>query len=97
MGPLGRHAHTLAFGSAPLSKVILFNNSGTASPSGNGGVVDSIIRKPINNPEDGSMPLSPSAQGLRDLQVPRDFQIKTAYVRKRRHTTLHGGNKEGDT
>ena len=38
-GPLGRHAHTLAFGSAPFTKVILFNNSG-ASPSGGGGVVD---------------------------------------------------------
>ena len=66
-GPLGRHAHTLAFGSAPFTKVILFNNSG-ASPSGGGGVVDSIINKPQgNNPEEFSLPQSPSAQGSRDF------------------------------
>jgi hypothetical protein len=45
VGPLGRHAHTLAFGSAPLTKVILFNNSGTTNPSDGGGVVDSIIKR----------------------------------------------------
>ena len=55
-GPLGRHAHTLAFGSAPFTKVILFNNSGS-NPSGGGGVVDSIINKPYGlNPEENSLP-----------------------------------------
>lgn len=34
VGPLGRHAHTLAFGSADLTKVILFNNAGPQGPSG---------------------------------------------------------------
>ena len=72
VGPLGRHAHTLAFGSAPFTKVILFNNSGQ-SPSGGGGVVDSIINKPYPS-EDVSLPQSPNGgAGSRDFQVPRDF------------------------
>jgi len=81
VGPLGRHAYTLAFGSAPLTKVILFNNSGPGSPSGGGGVVDAMIKKAAGlNQEEFSLPTSPTGQGQREFQVPRDFQIKTAYV-----------------
>jgi hypothetical protein len=65
IGPLGRHAHTLAFGSAPFTKVILFNNAGQ-SPSGGNGVVDQIINKPYI-PEDVSLPQSPSGHGSRDF------------------------------
>jgi hypothetical protein len=94
VGPLGRHAHTLAFGSADLSKVILFNNAGSQGPSGGGGVVDAMIKKAsgLNTPNEGNSQLMSPLSGAKDLQVPRDFQIKTAYVKKRRHTTLHGNN-----
>ena len=46
------------------------------------------------NPEEngGSLPVSPQGGNKGDFVVPRDFQIKTAYVRKRRHTT----NKDAD-
>jgi hypothetical protein len=46
------------------------------------------------NPEEntGTLPVSPQGGNKGDFVVPRDFQIKTAYVRKRRNTT----NKDAD-
>ena len=38
------------------------------------------------------MPVSPQGGNKGDAGIPRDFQIKTAYVGKRRRTT----NKDGD-
>ncbi len=46
----------------------------------------------LNPEEAGSLPVSPQGGNKGDFVVPRDFQIKTAYVRKRRNTT----NKEAD-
>jgi hypothetical protein len=92
---LGKNAYALAFGSADLSKILLFNNSGSKPQSPNGADANSSFMKKYLNPEEGgsTLPVSPQGGNKGDFVVPRDFQIKTAYVRKRRHTT----HKDADT
>jgi len=89
VGSLGKNAYALAFGSADLSKILLFNNSGSKPQSLTGGDANSSFMRKYLNPEDAgnSLPISPQGGNKGDFVVPRDFQIKTAYVRKRRHTT----------
>ena len=93
---LGKNAYALAFGSADLTKILIFSNSGQKQqPMSPQGDAASYFSKKANlNPEEGgSLPVSPQGGNKGDFVVPRDFQIKTAYVRKRRNTT----NKEADT
>lgn len=90
VGGLGKNAYALAFGSADLSKILLFNNSGSKPQSPKGGDANSSFMRKYLNPEDAggsSLPVSPQGGNKGDFVVPRDFQIKTAYVRKRRNTT----------
>ena len=92
---LGKNAYALAFGSADLTKILLFSNSGQQKhqPMSPQGDAASYFSKKVNNPEEsGSLPVSPQGGNKGDFMVPRDFQIKTAYVRKRRNTT----NKDAD-
>lgn len=63
------------------------------SPQGDAASYLSKKAAAMNQEENGSLPVSPQGGNKGEFVVPRDFQIKTAYVRKRRHTT----NKEGDT
>lgn len=65
---MGKHAYAQAFGSSDLSK-ILIANQGSKNP------LEGLIKKTLN-PDD------PSRHAT--LTVPRDFMIKTAYVRKKR-------------
>jgi len=64
----GKHAYAQAFGSSELSK-ILINNKGSKNP------LEGLIKRTLQPGEDA---------GSRILTVPKDFMIKTAYVRKRR-------------
>ena len=69
----------------------------------NNTVMENLMRKSLN-PEEGTansvfLKHKNQAQGGGDaasnILVPRDFMIKTAYVRKRRNTTAQG--KDADT
>jgi hypothetical protein len=72
-GPLGKHHYSLAYGASGLSKLLLYNDAGNGSLD----PLDGMIKKSMN-PEDN--------RSKGDIIVPRDFMIKTAYVRKRRNT-----------
>lgn len=58
--------------------------------------MENLMRKSMN-PEDGTSIFKPknllSGQGG-EIVVPRDFMIKTAYVRKRRNTAARDGNSD---
>lgn len=69
---MGKNGYALAFGASGLSKLLLYNDAGQGSPN----PMDGIMRKSVH-PDD-----SKSRRG--EVVVPRDFMIKTAYVRKRR-------------
>lgn len=92
IGGLGKNAYALAFGGSDLSKILLFNSGNKPlSP------LDGLMKKSMN-PEESSLAAklamlkmqSGTTQGTGDVVVPRDFMIKTAYVKKRRNTTLNG-------
>lgn len=69
---LGKHAYSLAFGNSDLSK-ILVNNKGQKLEN----PLNDLMRKSLNQEE--------NLKGTAEVIVPRDFLIKTAYVRKRRN------------
>ena len=72
---LGKNAYALAFGSADLSKILLFNNSGSKQQSPQGGDANSSFMRKFLNPEDAgnSLPISPQGGNKGDFVVPRDF------------------------
>lgn len=90
MGALGKNAYALAFGGSDFSRILL-NNKGHKHPpmSPHGphigapnNVMDNLMRKSLNQ-EDTTSFLKNQNPG--DIVVPRDFMIKTAYVKKRRN------------
>lgn len=100
----GKNAYALAFGSSDLSKILLHNkgqkhpplspNHNFAGVQGdkNSSFMDSLMRKSLNPEDNGVFAKfkNESKGGATDILVPRDFMIKTAYVRKRRNTTAQG-------
>jgi hypothetical protein len=99
---LGKNAYALAFGGSDFSRILL-NNKGQKHPplspnhyypQGPSSIMENLMRKSMNPEDPSSIFQKNSASGGGDILVPRDFMIKTAYVRKRRNITSQGDKSD---